>query len=136
MACADVMHHRSHEPKAACCDGHEWDVPRISDQTAAVIFLDNFQKARRLLPDNGYDANWFRDAPEVRRIKPYIRDNKPEKIHPVQTRKPDGDHVRQVKTDGRFPLRCGGYPALFFCAICFVAIVMFWPCVLRLMNDP
>ncbi len=45
---------------------------QISDDTGAAALLDNLPKAQWLLADQGYDADWFRDALEEKGIKPCI----------------------------------------------------------------
>ncbi len=45
---------------------------QISDYTGAAALLDDLPKAKRMLADRGYDADWFRDALEQKGIKPCI----------------------------------------------------------------
>lgn len=45
---------------------------QISDYTVAAALLDDLPKAQWMLPDRGYDAEWFRDAQEQKGIKPCI----------------------------------------------------------------
>ncbi|WP_394054595.1 transposase [Xanthobacter variabilis] len=41
----------------------------ISDYTGAAALLDDLPKAQWMLADQGYDAEWFRDALEQKGIK-------------------------------------------------------------------
>ena len=45
---------------------------QVSDYTGAAALLDDLPKALWLLGDCGYDADWFRDAPEGDGIQPCI----------------------------------------------------------------
>ncbi|WP_454798533.1 IS5 family transposase [Novosphingobium lindaniclasticum] len=45
---------------------------QISDYTGAAALLDDLPKAKWMLADRGYDAEWFRDALEQKGIKPCI----------------------------------------------------------------
>jgi len=43
---------------------------QVSDYTGASALLDSLPMAQWMLADRGYDADWFRDALEEKRIKP------------------------------------------------------------------
>ena len=45
---------------------------QVSDYTGAAALLDDLPKAKWMLADRGYDADWFRDALEQKGIKPCI----------------------------------------------------------------
>lgn len=45
---------------------------QVSDYTGAAALLDDLPKAKWMLADRGYDAEWFRDALEQKGIKPCI----------------------------------------------------------------
>jgi transposase len=45
---------------------------QVSDYTGAAALLEDLPKARWMLADRGYDAEWFRDALEQKGIKPCI----------------------------------------------------------------
>jgi transposase len=45
---------------------------QVSDYTVAAALLDDRPKARWLLGDRGYDADWFRDALQAKGIEPCI----------------------------------------------------------------
>jgi transposase len=50
---------------------------QISDYTGAAALLDDLPKARWLLGDRGYDADWFRDALQAKGIEPCIPGRNP-----------------------------------------------------------
>ena len=45
---------------------------QVSDYTGAAALLDDLPKAKWMLADRGYDADWFRDVLEQKGIKPCI----------------------------------------------------------------
>jgi transposase len=45
---------------------------QMSDFKGAALMIDAFPKAKTLLGDKGYDADWFRDALADRKIAPCI----------------------------------------------------------------
>ena len=45
---------------------------QVSDYTGAAALLDELPKAKWLLADRGYDADWFRDALQAKGINPCI----------------------------------------------------------------
>lgn len=45
---------------------------QIGDYTGAAALLDELPKAKRLLADRGYDADWYRDALQAKGITPCI----------------------------------------------------------------
>jgi transposase len=45
---------------------------QMSDYKGAALMIDAFPKAKALLTDKGYDADWFRAALEQRGITPCI----------------------------------------------------------------
>jgi len=71
---------------------------QISDYTGAAALLDELPKAKWLLADRGYDADWYRDALQAKGITPCIPGrksrNKTIRQTPLQTAQPDRDHVR------------------------------------------
>jgi transposase len=54
---------------------------QVSDYTGAAALLDDLPKARWLLGDRGYDADWFRDALRAKGIQPCIRKSR---LQPVK----------------------------------------------------
>jgi transposase len=45
---------------------------QVSDYTWAAALLDDLPKAKWLLSDHGYDADWFRDALQAKGIQACI----------------------------------------------------------------
>lgn len=45
---------------------------QVSDYTSVAVLLDTLPKAQWLLGDQGYDADWFRDALQEKGITPCI----------------------------------------------------------------
>ena len=45
---------------------------QVSDHTGAAAMLDSLPRAQWLLADRGYDADWFRDALQLKGITPCI----------------------------------------------------------------
>ena len=45
---------------------------QVSDYTRAAALLDSLPKGQWMLGDMGYDADWFRDALQEKRITPCI----------------------------------------------------------------
>ena len=56
---------------------------QISDYTGAAALLDDLPKAKWLLGDRGYDADWFRDALQAKGIQPCIPGRK-SRLQPVK----------------------------------------------------
>lgn len=84
---------------------------QVSDYTGAAAMLDGLPRARWLLGDRGYDADWFRDALQAMGITPCIsgRKSRSEPVRydkQIQTAQPNRDHVRAAEglTAGRHPL--------------------------------
>jgi putative transposase len=59
---------------------------QMSDYKGAALMIDAFPKAKALLGDNGYDADWFRQALSERGITP---------LHPVKGQPQGSDRLRQ-----------------------------------------
>jgi len=85
---------------------------QISDYIGAAALLDELPKAKGLLADRGYDADWFRDALEEKGIKLHTRPKIAQRTHqirqtPLQAPQPHRDHVRppQGLAPGRHALR-------------------------------
>lgn len=56
---------------------------QVGDYTGAAALLDDLPKAQWLHGDQGYDADWFRDTPEAKGIKPCIPGEK-SRIAPIK----------------------------------------------------
>lgn len=50
---------------------------QVSDYTGAAALLDELPKAKWLLADRGYDADWYRDALQAKGITPAFRVGSP-----------------------------------------------------------
>lgn len=50
---------------------------QVSDYTGAAALLDEVLKAKWLLADRGYDADWFRDASQANGSRPAFRVGSP-----------------------------------------------------------
>lgn len=51
---------------------------QVSDHTGAAALLDDLPKAKWMLADRGYDADWFRDALEQKGISRAFRAANPD----------------------------------------------------------
>ncbi len=73
---------------------------QVSDYTGAAALLDELPKAKWLLADRGYDADWYRDALQAKGITPCIpgRKSRNKTIkydkRRYKRRNRDRDHVR------------------------------------------
>jgi transposase len=105
---------------------------QVSDYTGAAALLDDLPKARWLLGDLGYDADWFRDALQAKGIEPCIPGRK-SRLQPV---KYDKRRYRRrsrieimfgrLKDWRRVATRYDRCPVVFFSAIALAATVIFW----------
>ncbi len=53
---------------------------QMSDYKGAALLLPALPKAKALLADRGYDADWFRDALKTKGIRPCIPPRKNRKV--------------------------------------------------------
>ena len=122
----------------AVCDGHGRPLTlplsdgQMSDYKGAALTLDAFPKATSLLGDNGYDADWLRDALAARGITACI----PSKAHrkaPIQhdialyrQRHKIENVFGKLKDRRRIHTRYDRRAHTFFSAICIAATVIFW----------
>jgi len=105
---------------------------QMSDYKGAALMLGLLPRAKTMLGDRGYDADWFRNALMARGITPCI----PSKIN----RKIQIPHNRSIyrqrhkienmfgklKDWRRIHTRYDRCAHTFFSAICIAAIVIFW----------
>ena len=76
---------------------------QMSDYKGAALMLDALPRAKALLGDRGYDADWFRDALAERGITPCIpsktnrKNTDPSRPHTLPSAPQDREHVRQAQ---------------------------------------
>lgn len=105
---------------------------QISDYTGAAALLYDLPKAKWLLGNRGYDADWFREALQAKGIKPCIPGRK-SRLQPVKYDK--RRHKRRNRIEIMFgrlkdwrcvATRYDRRPTVFFSAITLAATVIFW----------
>ena len=105
---------------------------QVSDYTGAAALLDERPKAKWLLADRGYDADWYRDALQAKGITPCIPGRKSRK----KTIKYDKRRYKRrnrieimfgrLKDWRRVATRYDRCPMVFLSAIALAATVIFW----------
>ncbi|WP_348633760.1 IS5 family transposase [Rhizobium sp. BK376] len=122
----------------AVCDGHGRPLilllseGQMSDYKGAAKMLHAFPKARTLLADKGYDADWFRDALAERKISVCIPSRANRKVaiphDPVLYKKRHKieNMFARLKDWRRIHTRYDRCAHTFFSAICIAAAVIFW----------
>ena len=75
---------------------------QMSDFKGAALMLPAMPRAKELLADKGYDADWFREALANRRIAACIpskstRKSRDPPRRPLQTAPQNREHVRQAQ---------------------------------------
>ena len=105
---------------------------QTSDYKGAAQLLSAFPKAKELLADRGYDADWFRNALLERGITPCIPSRKTGKVAVAY----DKDLYKQrhkienmfgrIKDWRRIAMRYDRCAHTFFSAICIAAVVIFY----------
>jgi transposase len=104
---------------------------QMSDYKGAALMIDAFPKAKALLGDKGYDADWFRQALSERGITPCI----PSKANRKAQIDYDKTLYRQRKIENMFGrlkdwrrvhTRYDRCAHTFMSAICIAATVIFW----------
>ena len=105
---------------------------QISDYTGAAALLDDLPKAKWLLGDRGYDADWFREALQAKGIKPCIPGRK-SRLQPVKYDKRRYRRRNRIeimfgrlKDWRRVATRYDRCPQVFFSAIALAATIIFW----------
>src|SRR5690606_9590644 len=105
---------------------------QISDYTGAVALLDELPKAKWLLADRGYDADWFRDALQAKGITPCIPGrksrNKTVKYDKRRYKRRNRIEIMfgRLKDWRRVATRYDRCPMTFVSAIALAATVNFW----------
>ena len=105
---------------------------QMSDFKGAALMIDAFPKAKTLLGDKGYDADWFRDALAERKIAACIPSKANRKIQiPHDTvlyrrRHKIENMFGKLKDWRRIHTRYDRCSHTFMSAICIAATVIFW----------
>jgi transposase len=105
---------------------------QMSDYKGAALMIDAFPKAKTLLADRGYDADWFRAALEQRGIAPCIPSKTNGKV-PIphdtvlyRQRHKVENMFGKLKDWRRIHTRYDRCADTFMSAICIAATVIFW----------
>ena len=104
----------------------------MSDYKGAALLLDSLPKAKELLADRGYDADWFREALMQKGIAPCIppRKNRTSPIDYDKTLYKQRHKVEnmfaKLKDWRRIATRYDRQAHTFFSAICIAATVIFY----------
>ena len=105
---------------------------QMSDYKGAALMFDVLPKAKELLGDKGYDADWFRDALAKRGITPCIpsRSNRrvpiPHDRMLYRQRHKIENMFGKLKDWRRIHTRYDRCAHTFMSAICIAATVIFW----------
>ena len=105
---------------------------QVGDDTGAAALLAVLPKAEWLLGDRGYDADWFRDAPKDKGIKPCIPGRKsrgkPVKYDKRRYKRRNRIEIMfgRLKDWRRVATRYDRCPEVFLSAVALAATVMFW----------
>jgi transposase len=122
----------------AVCDGHGRPLilllseGQMSDYKGAAKMLHAFPKAKTLLADKGYDADWFRDALAERKISACIPSRANRKVaiphDPALYKKRHKieNMFGKLKDWRRIHTRYDRCAHTFFSTICIAAAVIFW----------
>ena len=122
----------------AVCDGHGRPLilllseGQMSDYKGAARMLEALPKAKTLLADKGYDADWFRDALTERKISACIPSRANRKVaiphDPVLYKKRHKieNMFGRLKDWRRIHTRYDRCAHTFFSSICIAAAVIFW----------
>jgi len=122
----------------AVCDGEGRPIilllseGQMSDYKGAALMIDALPRARVLLGDKGYDADWFREALLERGITPCIPPRSNRKSLPVfdrtlyRSRHRIENMFGKLKDWRRIHTRYDRCAHTFMSAIAIAAIVIFW----------
>jgi transposase len=104
----------------------------MSDYKGAALLVDVLPRAKELLADRGYDADWFRNALIKKGITPCIPSKKNRKV-PIEydkalyrQRHKVENMFAKLKDWRRIHTRYDRCAHTFFSAICIAATVAFW----------
>ena len=105
---------------------------QMSDYKGAALMLDALPRAKAMLGDKGYDADWFRNALIKRGIVPSIPSKANRKI-PIahnqtlhRQRHKIENMFGKLKDWRRIHTRYDRCAHTFFSAICIAATIIFW----------
>jgi len=105
---------------------------QMSDYKGAALMIDTLPKAKAMLGDRGYDADWFRDALAARGIVPCIPSKTNRKV-PIphdrllyRQRHRIENMFGKLKDWRRIHTRYDRCAHTFMSAICLAAAVIFW----------
>ena len=105
---------------------------QMSDYKGAALMLDALPRAKVMLGDRGYDANWFRHALSERGIAPCIPSKANRKMQIAHDRALYRERHKienmfgRLKDWRRVHTRYDRCAHTFFSAICIAATVIFW----------
>jgi transposase len=105
---------------------------QMSDYKGAALMIDAFPKAKALLGDKGYDADWFRQALSERGITPCIPSKANRKVQIeydkalYRQRHKIENMFGRLKDWRRVHTRYDRCAHTFMSAICIAAAVIFW----------
>ncbi len=101
---------------------------QVSDYTGAAALLDELPRAKWLLADRGYDADWYRDALQAKGITPCIpgRKSRNKAIKYDKRRNRIEIMFGRLKDWRRVATRYDRCPMAFLSAIALAATVIFW----------
>ena len=105
---------------------------QVSNYIRAAALLDGMPKAQWLLGERGYDADWFRDALQSKRIPPCIRGprsrNEPVRYDKRRYQRRSRIEIMfgRLKDWRRDANRYDRCPTVFFSAVALAATVIFW----------
>ena len=104
----------------------------MSDYKGAALMLDALPKARTMIADRGYDADWLRHALTTRGIEPCIPSKSNRKVQIPHNRVLYRQRNRienmfaKLKDWRRIHTRYDRCAHTFMSAICITATVIFW----------
>tara|TARA_B110000879_G_scaffold191825_1_gene257322 strand:+ start:363 stop:704 length:342 start_codon:yes stop_codon:yes gene_type:complete len=105
---------------------------QVSDYKGAALIIERFPRAKHLLADRGYDANWFRNALRKKGIEPCIPPKKNRKVQIkydkilYRQRHKVENMFGRLKDWRRIATRYDRCAHTFFSAICIAAVVIFY----------
>ena len=105
---------------------------QMSDYKGAALMIDAFPKAKALLADRGYDADWFREALKDKGIKPCIpgRKSRGKAVRYDKRRYKRRNRIEimfgRLKDWRRVATRYDRCAKTFLSAVALAATVLFW----------